>query len=106
VSNPRYREEYLEAAILDLIEIQSHYDSAELGLGIDFSNAVTNRLEMILEFPESAAVFSAGGARKIAVGRFPYNIIYVIQRDTVFVVAVVHQKRHPNHWISRLRLLD
>ncbi len=106
MSNPPYREEYLEAAILDLIEIQGHYDGAELGLGIDFSNAVTNRLEMILEFPESAAVFSAGGARKIAVGRFPYNIIYVIRHEIIWVVAVVHQKRHPNYWISRLRLLD
>jgi plasmid stabilization system protein ParE len=106
VSSPHYREEYLEAAILDLIEIQAHYDAAELSLGIDFSNAVTNRLEMILAFPESAAVFSAGGARKIAVGRFPYNIIYVIRGDIVFIVTVVHQKRHPNHWISRLRLLD
>ena len=106
MSNPRYREEYLEAAILDLIEIQGHYDSAQLGLGNDFSNAVTNRLEMILEFPESAAVFSGGGARKIAVGQFPYNIIYVIRSDTVFVIAVVHDRRHPNYWISRLKLLD
>ncbi len=106
MSNPRYREEYLEAAILDLIEIQGHYDAAELGLGIEFSNAVTNRLEMILEFPESAAVFSTGGARKMVVGRFPHNIIYVIQGNTVFIVTIVHQKRHPNYWISRLKLMD
>jgi hypothetical protein len=32
----RFREEYLEAAILDLIEIQAFYDTQQLGLGTRF----------------------------------------------------------------------
>ncbi len=51
-----YHEQYLESAILDLIEIQAWYDTQEFGLGSEFQNAVTDGVAMLLEFPESAPV--------------------------------------------------
>jgi plasmid stabilization system protein ParE len=105
VSKPLYRDQYLEAAIEDLIEVQGFYDAQFQQLGADFAQSVTNRVNLILEFPEGAMVFAELGVRRVKVGGFPYNIIYVLRSDIVFVVAVVHQKRHPRHWLARLELL-
>ena len=101
-----YREEYLESAILDLIETQAWYDTQELGLGSEFENAVTERVALLLEFPESAHVFSQQGARKVSLSQFPYYLIYTIRQDVVWIVSIVHHRRHSKYWISRFKFLD
>lgn len=101
-----YREEYLESAILDLIEIQAWYEAQRIGLGSEFQNALTARLDLLLEFPDSAPVFSQKNARKVSLDQFPYYVIYTIRQETIWVVAIVHHKRHPKYWVSRLKLLD
>ena len=101
-----YREEYLESAILDLIEIQAWYDSQQFGLGSEFQNAVTERVESLLEFPESMPVFSTYGARKVSLLQFPYYVIYTIRQETLWVVSIVHHRRHAKYWISRFKFLD
>jgi toxin ParE1/3/4 len=30
--------------------------------------------------------------------RFPYTIFYVVEGNTVFVLAVAHQRREPGYW--------
>ena len=64
-----YREEYLESAILDLIETQAWYDTQQIGLGSEFQNAVTERVVLLLEFPESAPEFSKQSARKVSLSQ-------------------------------------
>jgi plasmid stabilization system protein ParE len=102
VSKPPFRDEYVEAAIEDLIETQGSYDALRFGLGSEFSSAVTDRVDVLLEFPESGPVFGDGGLRRVAVGRFPYQIIYRFSGETVLVIAVVHERRHPRVWLGRL----
>jgi toxin ParE1/3/4 len=102
----RFREEYLEAAILDLIEIQAFYDTQQLGLGTRFQDAVTERIDLLLEFPEAAPVLSDKQARKVSLEQFPYYVVYTIRQDAVWIVAIVHQRRHPRYWVSRMRFLD
>ena len=33
--------------------------------------------------------------RAFSLNKFPYNIYYIIENDTMFIVAVLHQKRNP-----------
>lgn len=42
------------------------------------------------------------GARLAPLGRFPYVVIYRVRDPAVEVVAVVHTRRHPRAWRSRL----
>jgi uncharacterized membrane-anchored protein len=70
VSKPPFRDEYLEAAIEDLIEAQGAYDALRFGLGSEFSRAVTDRVDVLLEFPETGSNLSNHGLRRVAVGRF------------------------------------
>jgi hypothetical protein len=35
--------------------------------------------------------------------RFPYSIIYLVERNEIVIVAVAHHKRRPGYWLDRLR---
>ena len=50
MSKPLFRDEYLEAAIEDLIETQGSYDALRFGLGSEFSQAVTDQVDVLIEF--------------------------------------------------------
>ena len=39
--------------------------------------------------------------RGFALKRFPYNIYYLLDKDTLFVIAILHQKRNPALWKKR-----
>jgi hypothetical protein len=42
-----------------------------------------------------------GDFRRSLVRRFPFAVIYRAKDETVYVVAVAHQRRRPNYWRSR-----
>lgn len=39
--------------------------------------------------------------RAFALKRFPYNIYYLFEQDTLIVIAILHQKRNPKLWKKR-----
>ena len=39
--------------------------------------------------------------RKLNTDRFPYQIVYLIEGETIIVVAVMHQSRKPGYWKER-----
>ena len=106
MSKPPYRDAYLEAALEDLLEAQGNYDALRSGLGSEFATAITDRMDLLLEFPESGQAFENRNVRRVGVGRFPYQIIYRFAFDTVLVIAIVHERRHPRVWLGRLDLLE
>jgi toxin ParE1/3/4 len=44
--------------------------------------------------------------RRALVGRSPFAVFYVVQPDTVIVVAVLHTARNPRLWRNRLKHRD
>jgi toxin ParE1/3/4 len=40
--------------------------------------------------------------RRINLNRFPYAIIYRPDGDDIYVIAVMHEKRHPDYWKHRI----
>jgi plasmid stabilization system protein ParE len=42
------------------------------------------------------------GTRRILLKRFPFFVVYFAWQDEVYIVAVVHAKRRPGYWSSRL----
>lgn len=57
-------------------------------------------LDLIAIQPETWAIASAQ-TRKLQMSHHPYTIFYRIYPDHIAVVAVMHQKRHPNSWRTR-----
>jgi hypothetical protein len=40
--------------------------------------------------------------RRRGVGKFPYEIIYVVEPAALCIVAIEHAKRRPGSWLHRL----
>ena len=60
-------------------------------------------LEFIDELADSAMKWKQDddGTRRRLLRHFPYTIFYEIDGNTVFVLAVAHQRREPGYWRSR-----
>lgn len=41
--------------------------------------------------------------RKFAISGFPYNVFYISEQSSIFILAVFHTKRNPRHWKQRLK---
>jgi plasmid stabilization system protein ParE len=65
----------------ELEEAALFYDQRVPGLGERILNDIRKAIELI---------------------RFPYSLFYLFDNNTVFIVAVAHQKREPMYWKDRL----
>ncbi len=39
--------------------------------------------------------------RAFAMKKFPYNVYYILDKETMFVIAILHHKRNPKLWKKR-----
>jgi plasmid stabilization system protein ParE len=65
-----------------------------------FADEVVRVSALIGERPRLWAEIEPGVRRALLRG-FPYSLIYSIESDRVFVLAVMHQKRRPGYWRDR-----
>jgi toxin ParE1/3/4 len=71
-------------------------------LGYDFAIEVNSTLENVLSFPKAWPILE-DDIRRCQTNRFPYGIIYAIDEDVLFVLAVMHLHRDPLSWKDRLK---
>jgi toxin ParE1/3/4 len=38
---------------------------------------------------------------RATLSRFPYKLLYAIEADYIYLIAVAHQHRKPDYWIGR-----
>jgi toxin ParE1/3/4 len=84
-------------------EMSESFDFYELrldGLGVKFLSAVEQTVERISTHPEMGAPLT-GEFRKRIVPGFPYNTIYRVWEDYIYLVAVAHHSRRPDYWRER-----
>ena len=79
-----------------------YYEDREPGLGYDFAVEVHSTLENILSFPKAWPILE-DDIRRCQTRRFPYGIIYAVNEDVIFVLAVMHLHRDPEYWKNRLK---
>ena len=96
------RYSYHPSAEEELIEAACYYEERSDGLGQRFLSEVQEHIKEIVEHPDMFPLFR-GEVRRKSLDHFPYNLLYVIEASGLKIVAVMHQKRRPNYWISRLR---
>lgn len=91
----------LRAAQADIRTGARFYQGQAPGLGAEFVAEVQRSLDRLREYPEIGAPLRRG-ARRLLVRRFPYLVIYRVEPTRVLVLAVGHQRRHPDFWLERL----
>ncbi len=89
------------AARHELFEAADFYDLQRPGLGSEFLDEVQAAVARVAAHPESAPV-ALGQTRKLVLVRFPYSIMYWLDRSGVVVSAVAHNSRRPFYWDDRV----
>lgn len=90
----------LQSAQEDLRRAARFYEAESPGLGTDFLVEAERVFSNLGMDPEIGVPLSRG-ARRTLLRRFPYLVIYRIETERVLVLAVGHQRRHPDFWLGR-----
>jgi len=84
------------------IEAVIHYEDSEPGLGLDFSREVYATIQNALDYPNTWPEIE-DEVRRCLVHRFPYGVLYSVEPDGIFVLAIMHLHRDPDYWKHRLK---
>jgi plasmid stabilization system protein ParE len=87
----------------ELFDAACYYELQAPNLGQDFLNKIDAAFQEIAAHPARGPIISSGIRRRL-IHRFPYSILYRNDPDAVVVLAIMHQKRHPEYWLSRMLL--
>jgi len=77
-----------------------YYEDCEPGLGEDFAIEVHTTIQNILAYPEAWPTLE-DDIRRCLTSRFPYGVLYSIETDGIFILAVMHLHRNPDYWKHR-----
>ena len=87
-------------AELDINIAFEYYEKQREGLGHDFLLCIEECMSKVERNPIHYKVIYKE-LRRIAVRRFPYRILYLVQDNSVIVTAVFHVRKDPQAWESR-----
>lgn len=92
--------EYHPAAENDLREAVDYYASRVPTLGAWFHAEVKRTERLATQYPESGMPLG-GDVRRWLLDRFPYTLVYVVEPERLYVLAVAHLRRRPRFWADR-----
>jgi len=84
----------------DLAEAYAWYEERRAGLGQSLLLSVEAALASIQENPLLFPVVHRN-VRRALIRRFPFGVYYLVDRETVVVVAIFHASRDPKGWRAR-----
>ena len=93
---------FSELAKYELDDAVSFYELEVPGLGTRFKYEVKQSIQRIKRYPEAWPI-ERGEIRKCFMTVFPFKILYSIEKDHIFVIALAHQHRKPDYWIERIK---
>jgi plasmid stabilization system protein ParE len=92
---------YLKLAKLEFHNSIKFYEAQQKGLGKRFENDIKKSIDTILEFPNAFHKID-NKIRKYVVDKFPYNIYYLTEDDTIVILSIASQRKKPLYWIDRV----
>ena len=76
------------------------YEDCFSGLGREFLRCVDASIAQISRSPSTYPVIY-NGIRRILTRRFPFGVFYIIVKQNIIVLAVLHARRDPSLWRKR-----
>ncbi|HXT19138.1 MAG TPA: type II toxin-antitoxin system RelE/ParE family toxin [Thermoanaerobaculia bacterium] len=96
----------LDDAEDELVAAEDWYEDQRAGLGVEFRAEVEAVVQGIASGTDVSRpvldVTGVTGARKVAVRRFPYSVVFLPQGSTVWILAFAHHRRRPGYWRGRV----
>ena len=96
--------EYHPLALEELIDSAEYYEARAELLGESFLDEVERAVADVSESPERWPYFLLNSRRRL-LDRFPYSIVYLIETERIYILAVMHQRRRPGYWRKRLNMV-
>ena len=93
VFHPEASDEFLRAI--------DSYEANEPGLGEQCYCEIMAAVGRIAQGPRTWPVLE-GDVRRCLTHRFPYGVLYSVEVDAIFIVAVMHLHQRPNYWRDRV----
>jgi len=95
-----YEIEFHNDADEEMKVVAAYYEERVTGLGGDFLNEIEQGLSRIRQFPLLWPSYESE-YRRYLLKQFPYGLIYRIEIDKIFIIAVAHLHRKPRYWKDR-----
>lgn len=80
----------------------AYYEECQEDLGLDFAREIYEAIQSIIINPEIWP-FINNNIRRRLVNRFPFAVLYSSEGSKIYILAVMHLKRKPDYWISRIQ---
>ena len=84
----------------EIVEAYQWYAGKAEGLGAEFVRSVDACLAAIERNPMASMVVHKQ-VRRALLRRFPYGIFYLVEGETIIVLACFHASRDPKQWQRR-----
>jgi plasmid stabilization system protein ParE len=95
------RVRYHQAAEEELLNEVGYLELRVPGLGRRFYAEVRRVETLLSQFPESGPEVLPGIRRRNLL-KFPFSLIYSIEKDGLLILAVAHHSRRPRYWLPRV----
>ena len=84
----------------DLTETFDYYEQQLEGLGNDFLLSAEATLNLIARNPlHFQKIYQ--NKRKANLQRFPFGVFYILSKEYIIIIAIIHLTRNPKVWRSR-----
>lgn len=88
-----------EAAFNDIKEAGKWYEEQRVGLSFDFELCIEGAFEDIKNNPLAIQI-KYQNVRVKYIRRFPYGIHYILDTNTIYILAVLHTSKNPKRWLK------
>lgn len=89
-------------AEMEFLQAVQFYEERSTGLGKTFRHAVEKTIELIRQFPNAAPLVRGDVHKRAVQKKFPYSLVYSVEDDAIYIISIMHQKRRPSYWYSRI----
>jgi len=86
----------------DLDDAFKWYEDQESGLGKEFIRCIDARIAELNRHPLHHQVVQSDRVRRALINRFPFSIYFENEEELITIFAILHQRRSPEYWESRL----
>lgn len=95
------RVRFEELAKLEFDAARAWYTAISNQLEQSFSDEVRAATQRVARMPLMYPI-EVGDIRRCFLKRFPYTLRYAVRGNLILIVAVSHQHRAPDYWVSRI----
>lgn len=88
-------------ALRELREYVEHYRGISPEVVADFILEISRLVREVCDHPQVFRQFDPPARRHFST-RFPYGLIYLVEPDGVWIIAIMPLKRKPSYWRPRL----